>query len=98
MNKILMVTIFLALASSGGCGNVYSRKDFPKGFSFGAGASAYQWEGAVDEDGRKPSVWDTFVHSHSIFTGEVARSLARRRTVAEHRTTFCRCSDKDSNI
>uniref|UniRef100_A0A0D3DAV7 Sinigrinase n=1 Tax=Brassica oleracea var. oleracea TaxID=109376 RepID=A0A0D3DAV7_BRAOL len=64
MNKILMVTIFLALASSGGCGNVYSRKDFPKGFSFGAGASAYQWEGAVDEDGRKPSVWDTFVHSH----------------------------------
>ncbi|CAF2002656.1 unnamed protein product [Brassica oleracea var. botrytis] len=71
MNKILMVTIFLALASSGGCGNVYSRKDFPKGFSFGAGASAYQWEGAVDEDGRKPSVWDTFVHSHNQDNGDI---------------------------
>ncbi|CAA7049799.1 unnamed protein product [Microthlaspi erraticum] len=67
----LLVTIFLALASSGRCSNVYSRKDFPEGFAFGAGASAYQWEGAVNEDGRKPSVWDTLVHSRNTSNGDI---------------------------
>ncbi|XP_068487272.1 beta-glucosidase 11-like isoform X1 [Phaseolus vulgaris] len=40
-----------------------SRDEFPPDFVFGASASAYQVEGAANEDGRKPSIWDTFSHS-----------------------------------
>ncbi|GAU47799.1 hypothetical protein TSUD_263300 [Trifolium subterraneum] len=43
--------------------NAFSRNDFPPHFLFGASTSAYQVEGAAHEDGRKPSIWDTFAHS-----------------------------------
>ena len=33
---------------------------FPEGFTWGAATASYQVEGAVAEDGRGPSVWDTF--------------------------------------
>ncbi len=36
---------------------------FPKDFIWGCAASAYQVEGAWNEDGKGPSIWDTFVHS-----------------------------------
>ncbi|KAH9329021.1 hypothetical protein KI387_001129, partial [Taxus chinensis] len=47
----------------------FTRADFPPNFIFGAGTSAYQVEGAVADDGRKPSIWDTYTHSGKMLDG-----------------------------
>jgi len=36
---------------------------FPAGFVWGAATAGYQIEGAAAEDGRSPSIWDTFSHT-----------------------------------
>jgi len=41
----------------------FTRGDFLEDFVFGSATSAYQYEGAVAEDGRSPSIWDTFTHA-----------------------------------
>jgi beta-glucosidase len=57
---------------------------FPTGFAWGSATSAYQVEGAVAEDGRGPSIWDTFSHTPGRTangdTGDVACDHYHRLT------------------
>jgi beta-glucosidase len=51
-------------------------RSFPQGFLWGSATASYQVEGAVHEDGRGPSIWDTFSHTagktNNGDTGDVA--------------------------
>ncbi|MGW2028768.1 GH1 family beta-glucosidase [Streptomyces sp. NPDC001811] len=49
---------------------------FPPAFHFGAATSAYQIEGAVREDGRTPSIWDTFSHTPGRTAGGETGDIA----------------------
>jgi beta-glucosidase len=49
---------------------------FPPGFAWGAATSAYQIEGAVDADGRGPSIWDTFAHTPGKTAGGATGDVA----------------------
>ncbi|MFH9431498.1 GH1 family beta-glucosidase [Streptomyces sp. NPDC017615] len=42
----------------------------PADFRWGTATSAYQIEGAVAEDGRSPSIWDTFSHTPGKIDGD----------------------------
>ena len=51
-------------------------RSFPSDFIWGSATASYQIEGAVKEDGRGPSIWDTFSHTPGKIlngdTGDVA--------------------------
>ena len=42
---------------------------FPPGFLWGTATASYQIEGAVHEDGRRDSIWDTFSHTPGKVVG-----------------------------
>ncbi|KAL1830757.1 hypothetical protein ACET3Z_000408 [Daucus carota] len=65
---------------------VIKRSSFPKGFVFGTASSAYQYEGAVKEDGRGQTIWDKLAHS----TGGEESPTVKPTAVAE--AALCSCT------
>jgi beta-glucosidase len=59
-------------------------RSFPAGFLWGAATASYQVEGAAAEDGRTPSIWDTFARRRGAVrnadTGDVAADHYHRFT------------------
>ena len=51
------------------------QRTFPEDFLWGSATASYQIEGAFDEDGRTPSIWDTFCRT----PGQGAERRHRRR-------------------
>jgi hypothetical protein len=55
---------------------------FPKGFLWGVATSSYQIEGAWNEDGKGPSIWDTYSHKPGNIknndTGDIANDHYHR--------------------
>ncbi|CAH9147613.1 unnamed protein product [Cuscuta epithymum] len=77
------VTLALRPVPTQNISSPLTRKSFPPGFLFGASGSAYQFEGAASEDGRRPSMWDTYSKDHperilDHTTGDVAIDFYHR--------------------
>lgn len=53
-------------------------KPFPEGFLWGASTSAYQVEGAVNEDGKSPSIIDMYEHPEGVADFSVASDYYHR--------------------
>ncbi|QHN05292.1 beta-glucosidase [Granulicella sp. WH15] len=71
-----------ALGSAPPTGSDLAGGRFPEGFVWGSATASYQVEGAVREDGRGPSIWDTFSHmpgkTHNGDTGDIADDFYHR--------------------
>src|SRR6476620_8334584 len=69
-------------AKERGEGKEDSPRQFPRGVFWGTATSAYQIEGAWNEDGKGPSIWDTYAHTQGKIrdgtTGDVANDHYHR--------------------
>jgi beta-glucosidase len=62
-------------AAGRGTNNNASRS-FPKDFIWGTATASYQVEGAIKEDGRGPSIWDTFSHTPGKVVNDATGDIA----------------------
>ncbi|KAJ9139722.1 hypothetical protein P3X46_030430 [Hevea brasiliensis] len=63
--SFLLITICSTVATTPNYDAAFlNRSSFPAGFLFGTASSAYQYEGAANEGGREPSIWDTYTHRY----------------------------------
>ncbi len=66
----------MTVLTAEGTATVEALRPLPADFVWGVATSAYQIEGAVDVDGRSPSIWDTFCQVPGVIdngdTGDVA--------------------------
>ncbi|KAM7500485.1 hypothetical protein LguiA_024899 [Lonicera macranthoides] len=88
----LVVLIIIGYSTSGRFNNVpkcyceqneVRRANFPKDFVFGTASSAYQFEGAYNEDGKGLNNWDYYTHKYperitDKSTGDVANDFYHR--------------------
>lgn len=51
-------------------------RGFPRGFLWGTATSSFQIEGAVNEDGRGPSIWDTYTRVPGRIAGNANADIA----------------------
>lgn len=74
--KNLMQTENSATVENSAVAQTNSSKTFPNNFLWGSATASYQIEGAVKEDGRGQTIWDTFAHTPGKIadnsTGDVA--------------------------
>jgi beta-glucosidase len=71
-----------ALTATAACSPIASNssqpasREFPPGFKWGAATSAFQIEGALDVDGRGPSIWDVYSRNASHIVDRSDASVA----------------------
>ncbi|XP_050514641.1 lactase/phlorizin hydrolase-like isoform X3 [Diabrotica virgifera virgifera] len=65
MTSPVLIFILVHLSTNVATSINYNR--FPSDFLWGASTSAFQFEGAWNEDGKAPSVWDYFLHNQPYF-------------------------------
>jgi beta-glucosidase len=70
------------LARGPAAGAANDSRAFPDGFFWGTATSAYQIEGAWNDDGKGPSIWDTYAHTPGKIknndTGDIANDHYHR--------------------
>jgi len=64
LSLVVVIAVAVIINSSPSLADTYT---FPSTFKIGAATASYQIEGAWNEDGKSPNIWDTLTHSNPDF-------------------------------